>query len=335
MAQLRKDPITSRWIIVNTENPKRPDEFQVEPHTQSTKVCPFCPGNEAMTPPEILVHGRRSGAKNTSSWLVRVVPNKFPALRIEESTEKAGIGIYEKVGGFGAHEVIIENPDHNKQLADLPLDHVELVFKAFRDRCLDLRKDPRFKYILIFKNYGSSAGASLEHPHSQLIGLPIVPSRVLGEIRGSTSYHEASDRCIYCDIISQERSEKKLTVFENDEFVSLCPFASRFPFENCILPKNHQSSFDAVEDRSLHALAQALKATLVKIKKVLKDPAFNFMIHTIPMYSKEFETYHWHVEIIPQLTRVAGFELGTGFYVNPTPPEMAAEALRCVTIPGL
>src|SRR3989338_1779031 len=328
MPQLRKDPITSRWIIVNTENPKKPDSFHAEDHTKSTKTCPFCPGNEAMTPPEILVYGRRGGLKNTSSWLVRVVPNRFPALRIEESTEKFGIGIYEKVGGFGAHEVIIENPSHDRQLADSPLDHVELVLRAYRDRCLDLKKDMRFKYILIFKNYGSSAGASLEHPHSQLIGLPIVPSRVLGEIKGSVSYYEASDRCIYCDMLSQEHFEKKLTIYENEGFISLCPFASRFPFESVVMPKNHESSFDELKDESLRALAELLKVTLLKIKKALKDPSFNFMIHTIPMHSKDTESYHWHMEIIQQLTRVAGFELGTGFYLNPTPPENAAEALR-------
>lgn len=332
MPQLRKDPVTSRWVIVNLENPKKPGDFLSDPPMKSTKTCPFCPGNEMMTPPEIAVYGRRSGAKNTSSWLVRVVPNKFPALRIEESTDRFGIGIYEKVGGFGAHEVIIENPNHNKPLSDLPTDHVELVLKVYRDRCLDLRKDPRFRYILIFKNYGSSAGASLEHPHSQLIGLPIVPSRVLGETQGSLSYYETSDRCVYCDILSQERFEKRLTLFENAAFASVCPFASRSPFETCILPKQHEPSFDAAPDESLAALAEAVKITLLKLKKALNDPAFNFMIHTIPIHSRESESYHWHIEILPQLTRVAGFELGTGFYVNPTPPEIAAEILKKTSV---
>lgn len=328
MPQLRKDPITSRWIIVNAEKPKRPEAFYVKADPKSTKICPFCPGNEIMTPPEIAAYGRRGGAKNSSSWLVRVVPNKFPALRIEEPTEKSGSGLYEKVGGFGAHEVIIENPDHDKQLSGLPLDQVELVLRAYRDRCVDLKKDARFQYVLIFKNYGSSAGASLEHPHSQLIGLPIVPSRVLGEMKGSASYYQASDRCIYCDILSQERSEKKLTVFESGGFISLCPFASRFPFEMCILPKEHGPGFETTPDPDLHALAEVLKVTLLKLKKALKDPSFNFMIHTSPLHSKQFESYHWHMEIIPQLTRVAGFELGTGFYLNPTLPETAADILN-------
>ncbi|MBI4352874.1 MAG: galactose-1-phosphate uridylyltransferase [Candidatus Omnitrophica bacterium] len=327
MPQLRKDPITGRWVIVNVEEPMRADAFKARPHQRSSKTCSFCPGNESMTPPEILVY-KKPAVKGAAPWQIRVVPNKFPALRIEESTDKYAFGIYDKLGGFGAHEVIVETPDHDKQIADLPLEQVELVLKAYRERCLDLRKDPRFKYILIFKNYGQAAGASLEHPHSQLIALPIVPSRVQGEIKGSVSHYEYAERCIYCDMVNQERAERKLTVFEEGDFLGFCPFASRFPFETWVLPKSHEAHFDAISDDDLKGLAKALKAVFLKMKLALKDPAYNFMIHTIPIYAKEAEAYHWHIEIIPHLTRVAGFELGTGFYLNPTPPELAAETLR-------
>jgi UDPglucose--hexose-1-phosphate uridylyltransferase len=326
MPQLRKDPITNRWIIVNVELPQR--EFTTEVHVKSSKACPFCQGNEYMTTPEILVLGRKEGTKNISNWLVRVISNKFPALRIEEKPDKLGVGVYDKIGGFGAHEVIIENPDHQKEVADLPVEHVQLVLEAYRDRCLDLRKDPRIKYILIFKNYGALAGASLEHPHSQLIALPITPSRVLSEMKGSQKYFEFTDRCIFCDMLSQEHTERKLGILSEGGFTAIAPFASRFPFETWILPDQHESSFDSLTDESLQALAKVLKTALLKLKNALKDPSYNLMIHTLPLGETHSDSYHWHIEIIPHLTQVAGFELGTGFYVNPTPPEIAAEILR-------
>ncbi len=328
MPQLRKDPVTSRWVIVNVENPMKAVFFHSLPYRRSTRQCPFCPGNESMTPPEIMALGRKAGSKAPSSWLVRVIPNKFPALRIEENTELISNGVYSKVGGFGAHEVIIENPDHDKTIPDLPEEHVMLLLQAFRDRCLDLRKDARFKYILLFKNYGASAGASLEHPHSQLIGLPIVPSRVVGEIVESGRYYEMHKRCLFCDMLIQEDKERRLTVYENEGFKALTPFASRFPFETWILPKSHQSTFDCLADADLRTLARLFKLTLAKIKNALNDPSYNFMIHTAPLFEKDLKSYHWHIEIIPNLTRVAGFELGSGFYVNPTSPELAAETLK-------
>ena len=331
MSQLRKDPVTSRWVIVNVEEPRRAESFEPRPTPKSSKTCPFCPGNESMTPPEILVYGRKGGAKTPSNWQVRVVPNKFPALRIEEHTEKYAIGVYDKLGGFGAHEVIIESPEHDKEMADLSSEQLEWVLRAYRERCLDLRKDPRFKYILIFRNHGAFAGASLEHPHSQLIALPIVPSRVMGEIKGSLKHFEYTDRCIFCDMLDQERSEKKLTVLNEGGFAAFTPFVSRFPFETWIMPTAHEANFDAISDEQIKALAGVLKATLMKLKRTLKDPSYNLMIHSFPIHGKEFDSFHWHIEIIPHLTQVAGFEWGTGFYVNPTPPELAAEALRnCV-----
>ena len=325
MPQLRKDPITGRWVIIRSESPQL--EFQNEPSQKSSRACPFCPGNESMTPGDILTVDNKENPK-FSKWQVRVIPNKFPALRIEESTEKSAEGVYDKVGGFGAHEVIIENPDHKKEIADLPVEQVELILKVYRDRCLDLRKDARLRYILIFKNYGAAAGASLEHPHSQLIALPVVPSRVMDELKGAERHYQHTDRCLFCDLLDQERSEKKLGVFSEDGFVALTPFASRFPFETWILPREHEASFDRTGDGQMKALAKTLKAVLNKLKTALNDPSFNFMIHTIPIQDRHAESYHWHIEIIPHLTQVAGFELGTGFYLNPAPPEAAASKLR-------
>ena len=323
--QLRKDPVTGRWVIVNEKEPL--SKFSVQTQGKSSKTCPFCPGNEAMTPPVILSHGRK-GAKNAADWAVRVVSNKFPALRIEENTEKTTKGIYDRLGGFGAHEVIVETPDHGLELADMPLEQVELVLRVYRERCLDLRKDPRMKYILIFKNYGQDSGASMEHPHSQLIALPVVPSRVLQELKGAARHAEFNEHCIFCDMLNQEKTERARTVFDEGGFTAVEPFASRFPFETWLMPKEHQASFDAITDEGLKGMAKGLKTVLSKLKGALNDPPFNFMIHTLPVGGKETDSFHWHMEIIPHLTQVSGFELGTGFYVNPTPPELAAEILR-------
>ncbi len=328
MPQLRKDPVSDRWVIVNVEEPRRAETFETQPIVRSSKTCPFCLGNEGMTPHEITAYGRKAGSKGLGGWKVRVVPNKFPVLKIEETTDKYAMGVYDKIGGFGAHEVIVENPDHHTEIADLPSEHVELILRAYRDRCLDLRKDPRFKYVLIFKNYGELAGASIEHPHSQLIALPIVPSRVAGEVKGSHRHYELTDRCLFCDMLDQNRADKKLTIAEEGEFIAFAPFASRIPFETWILPSAHEANFDSLTDEKITRLARVVKTTLLKMKKLLNDPPYNFMIHSLPMHGKEFDSYHWHIELIPQLTQVAGFEWGTGFYVNPTPPELAAEALR-------
>ncbi len=328
MPQFRKDPIADRWVIVNIENPKPASEFKVTHAPKSTKVCPFCPGNESMTPQEIISFPKKNSSKNSSHWQLRVIPNKFPALQIEETPTKSAIGMYDKMGGFGAHEVIIENPEHDREMSDLTHDDFVTVLRAYRDRCLDLRKDARFKYILIFKNFGSAAGASLEHPHSQLIGLPIVPSRVIGEMKGAEKHFGYTDRCVFCDMINQEKSDELLTVSENEDFLAICPFVSRFPFEMWITPKQHVENFDALTDAGLDKLATVFQAALQSLKQALGDPPFNFMIHTSPIDGKETSHYHWHIEIIPHLTQIAGFELATGFYVNPTTPESCAKTLR-------
>jgi UDPglucose--hexose-1-phosphate uridylyltransferase len=325
MPQLRKDPLTGRWVIVDHEKPRL--DFTVQPHVKSSKTCPFCPGNEAMTPPQIASYPRKSG-RGLSDWQVRVVPNKFPALKIEERPEKSAEGLYDRVGGFGAHEVIIENPDHLREFSDLEDDETEQVIRAYRDRCLDLRKDPRLKYILLFKNYGRESGASMEHPHAQLIALPIVPSRVQSEVRGAEQHAEYAERCLFCDMLRQEEGGKSRIIHTEDGFTVMAPFAARFPFETWILPSSHESSFDRISDGGMRSLGRVLKRTLRRLRERLGDPSYNYMFHTLPISPKESDSFHWHIEIIPHLTRVAGFELGSGFYINPTPPELAAERLR-------
>ena len=327
MSELRRDPIIGRWVIISTERGKRPSDYKPETEESSNRPCPFCAGNEKMTPKEISQY--YSSDKTTNpGWQVRIIPNKYPALAIEGSLNRKGEGMYDLMSGIGAHEVIIETPEHKKDVQQYTDENTENIICAYRDRLNDLKRDMRFKYILIFKNHGAVAGASLEHPHSQLIAMPIVPKRVIEEIKGGQNYFESKERCVFCDIMSHEMSTAKRIVAENDHFVALCPFASRFPFEIWVLPKEHSSDFEFISRELSTSLAFMLKNVLNKLKQVLGDPPYNYIIHNSPLRESNLAHYHWHLEIIPKLTKVAGFEWGTGFYINPTPPEEAAKFLR-------
>jgi UDPglucose--hexose-1-phosphate uridylyltransferase len=329
MPELRKDPIIDRWVIISTERGKRPVFFVEEPPPSKIGMCPLCRGNENMTPPEVYALRAATASPNSPDWALRVVPNKFPALRIEGALNKEGIGLYDRVNGIGAHEVIIETPVHGETLANMGVPAIQNVLSAYKERVVDLARDTRFKYVMVFKNHGSIAGASLDHSHSQLIALPIVPKRVLEEISGGLNYFKYKDRCIFCDIIAQEREDDVRVVFENSECIVVSPYASRFPFETWILPKKHEPYFVAHgQDENYFSLAESLSVVLRKYGKVLNSPPYNYMIHTAPFGNGEIPHYHWHLEIIPRLTRMAGFEWGTGFYINPTPPEEATEYLR-------
>ena len=329
MPELRKDPITNRWVIISTDRAKRPSDFVRESvEIRGKGVCPFCYGNEEKTPPELLTYGRDGSGPNTPGWSVRVVPNKFPALGIEGDLDRTGEGLFDRMNGIGAHEVVVETPDHNATLARLSEKQVQEVLFAFRDRMLDLKNDKRFRYILIFKNYGDAAGASLEHTHSQLIALPIVPKHVREEVDNSKRYYGEKERCIFCDMIRQEREDGLRVITETPEFIALAPYAPRFPFEVWMLPKQHSSSFENNQSPVFASLARTLKDCLARQEAVLNNPAYNLMLHTSPIGEETNPHYHWHIEIIPKLTKVAGFEWGTGFYINPTPPEESARFLR-------
>lgn len=332
MPELRKDPIIGRWVIISTERGMRPSDFAITEEKKKGGFCPFCPGNEGTTPPEILCYRENGTKPNTPGWTLRTVANKFPALRVEGSLDREGDGVYDKMNGIGAHEVIIESPNHNDTLSTIPVKNFEDVLWAFRDRIVDLRKDRRLKYGLIFKNQGESAGASLEHSHSQLIALPIVPKRVSEEIDGSKAYYSYKERCIFCDIIKQETKQGIRVISENQDFIALVPFAPRSPFETWILPKRHSSSYEDAQKHEYENLARIFSDTLKRIDKVLSVPPYNFILHTAPFNNGCGEYYHWHFEIVPKLVKIAGFEWGSGFYINPTPPEESAEFLREVKL---
>ncbi|OGS19637.1 MAG: galactose-1-phosphate uridylyltransferase [Elusimicrobia bacterium RIFOXYA2_FULL_50_26] len=328
MSELRRDPVIGRWVIISTERGKRPSEFPREPNNNTGKACPFCPGNESLTPPEILAYSEPGRARDSRDWWLRVVPNKFPALKIEGALNRQGEGMYDKMHGLGAHEVIIETPEHNKEIQDLPDKHVEDIIWAYRDRIMDLKKDIRLEYALIFKNRGAAAGATLSHSHSQLIATPIVPKRVREEVNGAKDYYEYKERCVFCDIVKQELSLNQRIVTENDDFIAITPFASRFPFELWLLPKSHDSDFEDIQKHEASNLAVMMKEVLRKLDSVLDKPPYNYVLHNSPLKESHLPHYHWHIEVIPKLANVAGFEWGSGFYINPTPPEEAAKFLR-------
>jgi len=333
--ELRKDPITRRWVIIATERAARPTDFPPgDPIPNNGALCPFCEGHEAKTPPEIAAIRRPGTAPNTPGWEVRVVPNKFPALRIEGSTAMNADGLYESMGGVGAHEVIIETPQHALQPATMSAGQLASALWMYRERYRDLDGDERFKYLLLFRNHGRSAGASLSHPHSQLIALPIVPKQAVEELEGAQAHFAREGRCIYCDILKQEAAAAARVVWENEEFVAFAPFAAWCPFECWLVPKRHEASFGNLGDAQLPALAEAMQHTLGRLYHCLSDPPYNYIVHTAPYDAKVGHFYHWHIEIIPRLSQVAGFEWGSGFYINTVPPEDAARYLRAVVFPA-
>jgi UDPglucose--hexose-1-phosphate uridylyltransferase len=329
MPELRKDPVTGRWVIISTERRKRPSDFRLEHATPvGDGYCPFCNGHEALTPPEVLAYRQNGSAPNAPGWQLRVVPNKFPALQVEGNLDREGEGLFDRMNGIGAHEVIIETPDHDKTLASMSAGEIERVLWAYRERILDLKRDSRFRFVLVFKNHGAAAGATLEHPHSQLIALPIVPRYVQEEIDGAARHFEAKERCVFCDMVRQEMASGRRIILENADIVALSPYAPRFPFETWLLPRRHGARFEEAQRHEIESLGRLLKAVLARMTRALEHPPYNLVIHSLPFVSATTEQYHWHVELMPKLSKVAGFEWGTGFYINPTSPEEAARVLR-------
>lgn len=341
MSELRKDPIVDRWVIIAAERGRRPSDFP-SPQSQRTgsggASCPFCEGNEGKTPPEIWSIRRDGTAPNTPGWEVRVVPNKFPALGIEGEINRRGLGMFDLMRGVGAHEVIIETPRHDWGIGNGSPDTLARVISAYQARLTDLYRDKRFRYCVLFRNYGQSAGASLDHPHSQIIAVPIVPLALREKLAAARAHYAEKERCIFCDIIEQELRLGDRVVLDREHFVVLCPFASRFPFELMILPKRHQHDLRWLDDVARQAMAEVLNDSLRYLRRALGDPAYNYVISTAPnpvprpgkpdyWGTLEYD-FHWHIEIMPRVTRIAGFEWGTGFYINPVSPEDATSFLR-------
>ena len=332
MSEFRKDPVIDRWVIISTERKPikyfAPDALDVNKKNTPDDNCQFCEGNENLTPPEIIAYRNPKTKPNEKGWWIRVIPNKYPILKIEEQFIKKGEGLYDKITGVGAHEIIIETPKHNVEVFELEDKNIEDILWTFRDRIVDLSKDPRFEYILIFKNKGKSAGGAVTHPHSQLIALPIIPKRINEELIGAKKYYDYKGRCVFCDIVEEEIRTTKRIVYENSDFIAFCPFASRSPFEIWILPKHHESNFSDIKKQQISACAKTLKTVLSKLDKATGGASYNYIFHNSPIKETNFLYYHWHIEIIPRITNIAGFERATGFYINSVSPEIAAEYLR-------
>jgi UDPglucose--hexose-1-phosphate uridylyltransferase len=332
MPEIRKDPVTGRLVILSAERAQRPQPFALDRNPVDMGPCPFCAGNETMTPPEVFAYRADQKHSDRPGWTVRVVPNKYPAVVNDGNSSKYKDGIYEWMNGLGVHEVIIESPDHVENMAMLSEKQFEQVLLAYRDRMLYLSSDKRWRYILLYKNQGTEAGATLPHVHSQLIALPLAPKEVADEMTGARGYFDSTGDCVYCELIRREIHDGRRIVAGNERFVVLCPYASRFCYEVWVLPRKHLSCFDTTPKDDLAELSRTLRQILIRLNRQLADPPFNYMIHSNPLGEAENGFYHWHMEIVPKLTQVAGFELGSGSYINPVVPEDAARLLREVAL---
>lgn len=325
--ELRKDPVVERWVIVSTDRLSRTHELHAAAAVSRLESCPFCAGHEHLTLPATLeIPNERDG------WRVRVVPNMFPAVRGDGEPQTWSDGWHEGTRGVGVHEVVIECPQHETSLANLPADHLADLLRAYGQRIQQARHDPRLAYPMIFKNSGADAGASLEHAHSQILILPQVPRTVQEELDGAKRYHESVGRCLFCDWWRQEQVAGERQLLDTTRFTAFLPYAGRFPFEMCILPKAHASHFEELAEEELAELGEVLRLALRKLQSGLNDPPYNYLLHTAPLAAGPLPHYHWHLEVLPRITGVAGFEWGTGYFVNPVPPEQAAEYLRGVAI---
>ncbi len=336
MPELRLDPLVQRWVVIAPERANRPMELHPEGTLNDLGFDPFAEGNEAHTPPETFAVRNSGSAPNGPGWRVRVVPNRYPALQFEDSLkppenffdQPPENPFYQQRVGWGVHEVIIECPHNEASLSRLSRENFCEIIEAYQQRLLMLKQDPRLVHVTIFKNSGWQAGASVRHTHSQLIATPVVPMTVNQEIEGGERYFRQQGQSLFHELILQEMATGSRIVLETNHFLVFCPYASRFPFETCILPKQQKSHFEMVSPAEKEDLGGVLKNVLQRLERVLSNPAYNYVIHTAPFTAPELPHYRWHLEILPRITGVAGFEWGSGLFINPVPPEEAAQRMR-------
>lgn len=339
MSELRQDPISGRWVVIAEERAKRPRAFVADNSPVSLEGCPFCEGHEDETPRELFVIREENAEQSEHQWRVRVVRNKYPALELDAAPLATGllptdravdVAARDTLPGVGSHEVIIESPEHVLRTTDMSPDQLTDVLVAYRERLRALREDPRLKHALVFKNVGTAAGATLEHAHSQLIALPFVPPLIEEELQGAERYYERHGESVFDVILRDELAAGERIVAENDGFVAFCPFASRAPYEMWIMPRVHASHYEETEEPQLGELARLLHDVMHRLDVVLHQPAYNHVIHSGPFDRQNLHHYHWYVEVVPRVTKIAGFEWATGCVINVVQPEKAAEQLRAV-----
>ena len=324
ISELRQDPVTGDWVVIALGRGKRHGEFvkKREPYPPLSDKCPFCFPEETRQEKDALVFRRAD-----VDWSLRVVPNKYPAFSKNQPLKHFEECPYFGMNGVGYHEVVITR-DHTRQIALLdPMEVAEIV-DAYQDRYIDLMNKKSVNYIEIFHNHGREAGASIEHPHSQLMAIPVVSPGIELELDGAETYHRSNRKCVFCAISEWELKERKRIIFENDNFLAFCPFSSRVAFEVWVMPKSHKPYFERITNEEKIDLGEALQKSIGAVYGTLEDPAYNFYLHTSPCDGKDYPHYHWHMEILPHTTTWAGFELSTGIEISTIEPEKAAEALR-------
>jgi len=331
MPEFRQNMLTNEWVIIASERAKRPQDFKIKdagrpPLPEFSLSCPFCPGHEAQTP------AATQTVKRDGKWAVRAVPNKFAALQNDISFQPKRVGPFLKATGYGIAEVIIETPRHNLTLAAMDAKSVEDVIKVYKSRYLSVAQEKQICFINIFRNHGVRAGTSLEHPHSQLIATPVIPPHVRNPIEQAVRYYDTHGQCIYCDMLHEEIRRQERLVAETDFFIAYAPYASRTPFEVRIMPKKHQPSFADIGGKEIVDFARIVKSILARLYKGLNNPDYNFIIRSAPVGDENAKYSHWYMVIIPKLTTPAGFEIGTGIYINVSFPEQCAEFLRTIDI---
>ncbi len=344
MSELRYNKLVDTWTVIAVERARRPHDYPVHVYEEHGDIstCPFEYGNEDKTPPEIFAIRDPNTKPNTPGWKVRVIPNKYPAFRIEETDQSDFYCIYDKKGGFGAHEVVVETPDHNRHIENFTVDEIFDILTAYKERIRSLYMDLRIKYVQVFKNHGKDAGKSLVHSHSQIIALSQIPKIPDTIVNQSRKHFQETSRCLLCDEIKFEMEEGDRIVYENADFLAYCPYASLFPFQVRIVPKFHSKDFYTINEQQQRNLAEILQITVRKLHKSLVNPPFNMVIYTAPP-TRDFPEkpdyfigidrfFHWFIDILPRIVIQAGFELGTGYLINPTPPEDAAKFLREVIL---
>lgn len=330
MSEMRFNPITRDWVIVAPGRSKKPNDFRAAPKVSAPRPahrpdCPFCVGNEE--PGEI----QRAPAPD-GSWLARVVPNKFPALAGNHDPQRVTRGTFRSMKAAGAHEVVIEHPRHDLTLSGMDPAHLATVLRLYRDRYAALRKNPMIETVIIFKNHGERAGTSLEHPHSQIVAAPVISSTVRARLEEASRAHDEDGECIYCRVLSDELTDGTRIIEANDDFVAFVPYAALSPYHQWIFPRRHASSYDSITDGECSSLAQILSRVLCRLSVALDDPDYNYGIRSAPMSECGSHYYHWYLAIVPRVSRVAGFELGSGMFINNLLPEDAAENLRNVRV---
>lgn len=326
MPEIRQDVVSGHWVIVAPERARRPHAFaNAAEKPRRAEPCPFCPGREYDTPPEVFAL-RDSGKADEPGWRLRVVPNKFPALERHPGHEPPESPWSRE--GVGAHEVVIEAAEHELPWSEFPIPRLVELLEAIRSRMAALAGEGAVEYVFYFRNSGEAAGATLEHPHSQLLALPMVPPLVASELEGARQYLVTTGRCYYCELAEREAASGRRLVLDGGSVVALAPYAARAPFEVWLLPKRHQARLKEATEAEIETLARVLRAALRKLDRALGKPAYNLFLHEAPARSGALAHYHWHFEVIPRLANLAGFEWGTNMFINPVTPEEAAHRLR-------